>query len=170
MKAYALMAVALVCFAMVLPLYAAGPNIPQVQLNAEKAGPREVEETTETAIARDYGKAWQSMAAALATDQPAAVSNYFVGFALDNLKDHIGDQQTSGLRTRYVDHGHKLEAVFYSQEGSAMELHDVAQYEIQLLDGGTVVHSDNVTARYIVLMTPTADHWQIRILQQVPNW
>ena len=30
--------------------------------------------------------------------------------------------------------------MFYSPEGSAMELHDTAQLQIQLLDGDKVVH------------------------------
>ena len=36
-----------------------------VALNVQNAAPRQVEETTEKAIARDYAAAWQAMAAAL---------------------------------------------------------------------------------------------------------
>jgi hypothetical protein len=61
-----------------------------------------------------------------------------------------------------------LDGLFYSPEGSALELHDTAQLRQELLDGDTVVQSQNVTAHFLIVMTPTADHWQVRILQSVP--
>jgi hypothetical protein len=46
-----------------------------------------------------------------------------------------------------------------------LQLRDTAQVETQILDGGKVVGSDTATVHYIVVMTPTADHWQVRIMQ-----
>jgi hypothetical protein len=74
------------------------------------------------------------------------------------------------VRTRYVDHGHKLEAFFYSPDGGALELHDTADLEIKVLDGNNLVHSERVTLRYIGLMTPAADHWEVRVLESVPSF
>jgi hypothetical protein len=140
----------------------------KIQLTTTNAGPREVEETTAQAIARDYAKAWQSMNAAREQNRPDLLANMFVGYAQDNLMQAIKAQRTANLRTRIVDHGHKLEAVFYSQEGSALQLRDTAQLTMQILDGDSVVHTEDATIHYLVTMTPTADHWQVRALQAVP--
>ncbi len=139
-----------------------------VQLTVDRTGPREVEEQTQRAIVRDYGAAWNSMARALDSNDPGALGELWVGFARQKLLDAIAQQKAAGLRVRYIHRGHKLEGAFYSPEGSALELHDTAQLEMQTLDDGTVIDSQQVTAHYLVVMTPTADHWQVRILQAVP--
>ena len=77
-------------------------------------------------------------------------------------------QRTSNLRTRIIDRGHKLEAIFYSPEGSAMQLRDTAKLELQLLDGDTVIGKQQITANYVALMTVAEDRWKVRLLQQVP--
>jgi hypothetical protein len=141
---------------------------PQVQLNTAGSGPREVEDQTERAVIRDYGKAWQVLSDARGQNQPNLLGTMFVGAAKDQVTQAIQDQQKSGVRLRYVDHGHKLQAVFYSQEGSALQLRDSAQLEIQVLDGNSVVHTEEATVNYLVVMTPAADHWQVRMLQAVP--
>ncbi|MFB3813599.1 MAG: hypothetical protein ACE14L_05760 [Terriglobales bacterium] len=140
-----------------------------VELNVDHAGPREVEEQTQRAIVRDYAAAWQAMAQALADNNAGALGDYWAGSARQNLLAAIEQQKSSGLRVRYVDRGHKLEGVFYSTEGSALQLHDTAQVEKQVLDGGKLVASENVTEHYVVVMTPTADRWQVRVLQAVPG-
>ncbi len=144
-------------------------SLPGVQLDIAKAAPREVEAPTEKAIIRDYGNAWESLATALEDNRPEALDPAFVGFARDKFGRAIAEQKQSGLRTRYVDHGHKLETVFYSLDGSAMELRDTAQLEVQILDGSRVLSSQPVTAHYLVLMTPAADRWQVRALQGIPS-
>jgi hypothetical protein len=148
-----------------LRLNAADANA--VALNIGNAGPRDLssEEQTQKAIVRDYGKAWKNMADAVADNNPSALGDMWVGIAKDKLLSQINDQKSSGLSTRYIDRGHKLDALFYSSEGSALQLRDTAQVETQILDGGKVVGSDTETVHYIVVMTPTADHWQVRIMQ-----
>jgi hypothetical protein len=141
---------------------------PRVELNAGQAGPRQVEESTGNAVVRDYAAAWQGLAQALDGNDPDLLGAVWVGFARDQVGRAIEQQKQSGIRTRYLDRGHKVEAVFYSVEGGAMQLQDTAQLEIQVVDGGAVVHSEQVTLHYLALMTPAADHWQVRLLQSVP--
>lgn len=141
---------------------------PRVVLNADQVGPRQIEETTGNAIVRDYAAAWQSMERALDQNNPSLLGNVWVGYAHDQLVDAVNAQKQSGVRTRYNDLGHKLEAVFYSPEGSAIQLRDTARLEMQVFDGSTLVHSEQVTLHYIAVMTPTSDHWQVRIFQPAP--
>jgi hypothetical protein len=148
----------------------AASNAGGVQLSVSAAGPREVEDQTEQAIVRDYAKAWQALSAAREQNRADLLAGMFVGYAKDEISQAIEDQQRENIRTRYIDRGHKLQAMFYSQEGSAMQLRDTAQVEIQVLDGNSVVHSENATVNYLVLMTPAADRWQVRMLQAVPNF
>ena len=51
-----------------------------------------------------------------------------------------------------------------------IELHDTAEYELQVLDGSKMVHDEHVVVHYVVLMTPGADHWMIRGLQGVAGF
>ncbi len=146
------------------------PAASAVQLNVDNTGPREFEEQTQRAIVRDYGDAWASMTRALEDNDAGAVSDVWVGFARQKLLEAIANQKAAGLRVRYIDHGHQLQGAFYSPEGSALELHDTAQLEMQTLDGDTVVDSRQLTAHYLVVMTPTSDHWQVRVLQSVAGF
>ena len=148
---------------------AASPAKPalDVRLTAENAQPRQLEDTTENAIVRDYSAAWKSLESSLAQNRDDQLGANFTGGALDQLKSRLEGQQKNGLRTRLIDRGHKLEAVFYSPEGSAMQLRDTAQLEIQVLDGGQVIHSEQATLHYIALMTTAEDRWKVRLLEEV---
>jgi hypothetical protein len=146
---------------------AAKDSGPRVDLTAGDTGPREVEDTTQKAIVRDYAAAWKTMAMALASNRSDTLDSSFVGIARDQLAARIGDQKKNGLRTRITDRGHKLEAIFYSPEGSALELRDATQVQLETLDGETVLHSEQVTLHYITLMTVAEDHWKVRLLQEV---
>lgn len=154
-------------------LRAAGPSPKaasggvKIDFNAERVGPREIEDTTETAIPRDYGTAWNALETALDQNRTDVLDTGFVGFARERFAQRVADQRNSGLRVRYVDHGHKLQAIFYSPEGSTMQLRDTAQYDVQVLDGDTVISSQPVTQNFIVLMTVTEDRWKVRVLQAV---
>ena len=86
------------------------------------------------------------------------------------LKDTVLSQQQSGIAQRYGNQNHRVEAVFYSPEGDVLELHDTVQYQLQVSDGGKVIHDDPVTLHYVVLLTPGADRWVIRQLQAVPQF
>lgn len=141
-----------------------------IQVNAANAQPREVEDATVQAIRRDYAKAWQTLAQAMSENRADLLNASFTGIAKDKLSQAISEQTQTGLRRKYVDKGHRLEVVFYSLEGSALEVRDTAQVEIQLLDGNKVVHSEDATLRYIALMTPTENAWKVRVFQEVPGF
>lgn len=141
----------------------------QVKIDTSQATPRDVEDQTQQSIVRDYGKAWQSLEQALENNRADALNANFVGYARDRWGATVSEQAKAGTSRRVQDRGHQLQVVFYSVEGSAMELRDTAQFEIQYLDGGKVVHSERVTSHYIVLMTPAENSWKVRILQEVPS-
>ena len=139
----------------------------KVDFKTDGLGPRDIEDTTETAIPRDYATAWNALETALSQNRTDILDTGFVGFARDRFAQRDADQRTSGLRVRYVDHGHKVQAIFYSPEGSTMQLRDTAQYDLQVLDGDTVISSQPVTQNYVALMTVTEDRWKVRVLQAV---
>lgn len=142
---------------------------PQVSLNADNLAPRAIEQLTGTNVTREYAKAWQSLEQALQQNQASILKEEFTGFALDRLSHRIADQQSNGLRTQIVDRGHHVKAVFYSQDGGAMQLVDDALLEVQVFDGSRLVDSEDTPQRYIVLMTPGADRWYVRYLEQEPS-
>jgi hypothetical protein len=142
---------------------------PAVQLSVDKATPREVDDTVQQAIARDYASAWQALASALSNNNVAALNDNFVGFAQDKLTRRIHDQQQAGLKTRIVDRGHKVDAIFYSKDGAAIELRDTATIETEILEGGTVIHSDQSQVHFCVVMTGAEDRWKVRVLESVKS-
>ena len=153
----------------VLPPTTQGDSKPSVELNVEQAAPREVNETVAQAIARDYSGAWQALAAALADNNAAALNDNFVGFSQDKLVRRIQDQQKAGLRTRIVDRGHKVKAIFFSTEGATIEFEDTATLETQILDGGKVLQSERAQLHFWVIMTGAEDRWKVRVLESAPG-
>jgi hypothetical protein len=141
----------------------------QVQLDAKKASPRTVESLTERGILRDYRFAWLSIAQALELNTVDPLEGPFAGEAKKSLRETVLSQQPSGLSRQYSNQNHRLEAVFYAPEGDVMELHDTAEYELRISDGGKIIHDEHVVMRYVVLMTPGADRWVIRQIQAVPQ-
>ena len=156
--------------AMAVTLFALSLPAQDIRLAVAHAVPRQVEDTTQKAIVRNYSGAWVAMAEALEKNNPAALDAAFTGAAHDQLAARIHDQKQTGLHTQISDRGHNLEAVFYSPDGSAMQLHDSVDVEIQVMDGGTVVHSEQTTLHYVVLMTVAEDRWKVRLLQSVPGF
>jgi len=149
-----------------LPAVSAADDVlPKVQLNADNLAPRPIEDRTSEVVPRDYAHAWQNMVQALDQNRADLLDGYFTGFAKDNLSKLITEQKRTGIRVRYVDHGHKLDALFYAPAGDTMQLRDQAQLEIQILDGGKLIQSEQLTQTYLVLMTPGADRWLIRDLE-----
>lgn len=142
----------------------ADSSLPQVQLNADSIAPRPIEDLTGRNVTRDYAYAWRDLAAALDHNNAGALDAYFTGFGKDNFAQRISDQKRTGLHTRYIDHGHQVKAFFYSPDGGEMQLLDKAKLEIQILDGSKVIHSENASQDYLVLMTPGADRWFVRSL------
>jgi hypothetical protein len=138
---------------------------PAVQLNVKNAQPREVEDVTQSAIVRDYTLAWQAISASLANNTLQPLNDNFAGFALDKFTQRVKDQKQNGLTTRIIDHGHKVDAIFYSPDGAAIELKDTASIETQVLDGSTVIHSDQAQIHYYAVMTGAEDRWKVRVLE-----
>jgi len=138
---------------------------PAIQINVDNAAPRQVDDSVRQAIVRDYSAAWQSLGSALANNNAGALKDDFIGFALDRLTQRVKDQRQAGLRTRIIDRGHKVEAVFYSTDGSAIELKDIVTLDTEILDGDTVLHSDRAQIQYFAIMTGAEDRWKVRVLE-----
>jgi len=149
---------------------AAADAAPQVTLNASKATPRQVEPLTERAVLRDYKSAWTSLTQALASSSLDPLNGLFEATADKWLTDAVKDQQSSGLSRRYLNQNHQVDAVFYSPEGDVIELHDTAEYDLEILDGSKTIHNEHVIVHYVVLMVPGAERWVIRHLQAVPQF
>jgi hypothetical protein len=149
-------------------VYAA--RIPAVTLHVENATPRRVEDTTGMAVARDYAAAWQSMTDSLDQNRPDLLSANFTGTARQRLTETIEAQRRSNLHQHFIDKGHNIDVVFYSTDGSAIELHDTARLELQLLDGNKVIHSEDSAIRYVVLLTAAENSWNVRLLEAVPSF
>jgi hypothetical protein len=143
---------------------------PQVTLNASNAGPRTVETLTQRAIARDYKFAWTNLNSALETNSADPINGLFAGTANARLIAAVKNQQRTGVTSRYVNQTHKVEAVFYAPEGDVIELHDTAEYDLEISDGDKTIHSEHAIVNYVVLMTPGADRWVIRQLQAVARF
>jgi hypothetical protein len=146
---------------------AADSGLPPVELNAEKIGPRPIEELTAKSVRRDYAFAWQSIEQALEGNRPDVLEGYLTGTAGEDFRRRVASQAKSGLRTRLTDRGHHLQALFYSPAGDALELRDRAELDVEIVDGGKVIYDQPVKAEYMVLMTPGADRWLLREIQDM---
>lgn len=153
-----------------LPGAAAADAAPQVSLNVTKAAPREIEALTQRSIVRDYKFAWANLDLALESNSTGPLNGLFAGPANTWLNDTVNSQRRNGISSRYLNQTHKLDAVFYAPEGDVIELHDTAEYDLEILDGSKTIHSEHATVHYIVLMTPGADRWVVRQLQSVPQF
>lgn len=147
--------------------YAAAPS-PDVKINPVEAKPRQIEGSTVQAVARDYSNGWKSLAAALEQNRPELLDANFTGIALERFRELISAQKKSGLHQKIVDRGHTLDLVFYSADGSAIQARDTAQLEIQFMDGGSVVRSEQLVQRNLVVLTPAENSWKVRVLEEVP--
>ena len=142
-------------------------QLPAVHLDAEGLAPRSIEQLTGTTVARHYALAWRDLAESLDSNRTEGLGDEFVGFAKDRLMQRIAEQKQTGVHIRIVDHGHRLKAIFYSSDGTAMQLLDEAQLEIQTFDGEKLLDTQSGPHRYMVLMTPGADRWYVRDLEEL---
>jgi hypothetical protein len=142
-------------------------TLPSVRLDAGNLVGKPLEDLTGQALARDYARAWQTLAVAFDKNQPDSIDRDFVGVAADKLSAAVSMQAKAGLHRRYVDRGHQVEALFYSPDGTSVELRDTARFEVQYMDGEKVLHTENGTRTYIALMSPTEVRWKVRVLQEV---
>jgi hypothetical protein len=169
-----LMAAALAALLCALPkhelAFVFAASSPSITVDVHNAAPRQVEDSTGQAVARDYTAAWQTMTEALDKNRTDLLAANFVGAASDKLTATVKQQQVAGLHQRIVDKGHSVQAIFYSPEGSAMELRDTAHLQIELLDGDKVIHSEDATVHYIALLTAAENSWKVRVLEAVPSF
>jgi hypothetical protein len=142
-------------------------SLPTVDFTVSR-GPRQMEELTRRRILHDYADAWQTLALGLEQNRAELLNGYFTGFAKDEYTETIAEQGGIGIHRHYIDHGHTLQALFYSPDGGVVQLEDSAEYEVQIFDGDRLLHAEKVSARFLVLMTPAADRWMVRLLQSVP--
>jgi len=141
-----------------------------MSLNVQNAAPREVEDTTQRAVARDYAAAWQAMTKALEQNRTNLLETNFIGTANEKLASTIVEQRKNGLHQQILDKAHKVEAIFYSPEGSSMELHDTAQVQWKVMDGNNVVRTEDGTIHYVVLLTAAENSWKVRVMEAVPSF
>ena len=174
MKGFVNAAAFLLVFALWTPMAAvvsvapASSSLPGVELTVSR-GPRDLEDLTRQKIVHDYAGAWQSLAAGLEQNRAELLNDYFTGFAKQEFTQTIAEQAGTSIHRHYGDQSHKVEVLFYSPDGGVIQLQDNAEYEIQIFDGAKLLHSEKMTARFLVLMTPTADRWVVRLLQDVPR-
>jgi hypothetical protein len=139
---------------------------PAVQVDTSQVqGPRQLEEQTRSAAIRGYLKAWQTMSDAFVQNRVDILNAEFVGAARDKLADTINEQTKLGFQTRYQDRAHHIRFVFYSPEGLSIELIDQVDYDVQVIDHGKPISTVPVSARYIVVLTPSEIQWRVRIMQ-----
>lgn len=128
-------------------------------------GPRILADQTANAVVKNYIESWRSLRDALEQDRPELLNREFVGTALQKLTDTVQQQAKLGLKTRYQDHSHDIQIVFYSPEGLSVELVDTVDYDVQVSDKDKVLTTQPVHARYVVVMTPTEVRWRVRVMQ-----
>lgn len=128
-------------------------------------GSRPVEKQTEASVIRDYLESWNTLRSALDADQSSLLDASFVGTARDKLANTIEEQAKIGVHTRYTARSHDLRIVFYSPEGSSIQLIDDVEYDEQVLDRDKVLATTPMHQRYVVVMTPSEVRWRVRIFQ-----
>jgi hypothetical protein len=156
-------AIASVAFAAASTLAAAQPAVHVEPSNLQ--GPRALEDQTRTAAIRDYLQSWQGLEAAFNQNRVDLLDRDFVGAAHDKLSDTIQQQTKLGIRTSYTDRVHDLQVVFYSPDGLSIELTDKVDYDLQVFDHDKPQGTAQVSARYVVVMTPAEAGWKVRVLQ-----
>jgi len=162
-------AVAIVVAASLASSVRADANLPRVVMTAEGIGPRQIEQRTGETVTHDYAQAWHDIAESLNSNRTDLLGEYLTGDCRKQLSQRIADQKRAGIRTEFVDNGHDVKAVFYSLDGGIMQLEDRAKLDTQVFDGQRTIYTGNSTHFYLVLMTPGADRWLIRSLQEVPE-
>jgi len=145
-------------------------DLPQVRINADQITPRQLEQGTGESLVREYATAWKNRSTALDQNRTDVLNDSFVGTARERIEAQIAAQRKTGLHERIVDHGHQVNAIFYSIDGSAIQLRDTAQIETQVLDGNTVVAATTKPVNYVTLMTVADGRWKVRELIEVPEF
>jgi hypothetical protein len=132
-------------------------------------GPRQLQQQTAKAAIQDYLDSWDVLGKAFSQNRPELLDQGFIGAAQDKLAGTIKQQKSDGVRTVYGDKSHDVKILFYSPDGLSIELADTVQYDLQLYDHDKAVGTEQVHARYIVVLTPTEVRWRVRIFQAQPE-
>ncbi len=149
-----------------LPMAAWADQQPSVRVEPPQLlGSRPIEPQTEAAVIRDYLASWKSMQAALDQNQAALLDANFVGTARDKLANTIEEQAKMGIHARYQARSHDLQFVFYSPEGSSIQLIDTVEYDEQVLDRDKVMLTKPLRERYLIVLTPSEVRLRVRIFQ-----
>lgn len=156
----------LLSLAFALPVAALAAQEPSVHIQPPQLqGSRPVEKQTEASVIRDYLESWKSLESALDSNQASLLDANFVGTARDKLAHTIEEQSQLGIHSRYTARSHDLQIIFYSPEGSSIELVDTVEYDQQVLHQQKVLTAKPVHQRYLVVLTPSEVRWRVRILQ-----
>jgi len=159
-----------IAFSLLATLFVGASDQPSVRVEStDSVGPRTLEKQTETAVVRDYLKAWHSLSGALEQNRIDLLNADFVGTAKEKLSDTIQEQAKLGIQTRYTDKAHDVKLVFYSPEGLSIQLIDTVDYDIQLIDHEKPQITQHVRARYVAVLTPTEVQWKVRVFQAEPE-
>ena len=155
--------------AMCLACHAQEPAVREEPPNLHGSHELDPEGVTEKSVIRDYLESWKSLRNALDSNQASLLSPDFAGTAQNKLADVIAQQAKIGIHTRYVDRSHDLQIIFYSPEGLSIELTDNVVYDEQVMQGGNILGTQTIRARYLAVLTPSDVRWTVRILQPEPE-
>jgi hypothetical protein len=160
---YVLAGIAVLCASATVSLAQASVHVQPYHLQ----GPRPLADQTARAVVQDYLEAWQTLHDALGQNRVDTLDRDFVGAARDKLAETVRQQTKLGLRATYQDRSHDIQIVFYSPEGLSIQLIDNVEYDQQVLDHDKVLTTQHVSARYVVVLTPSETRWRVRVLQAV---
>ena len=153
-------------FAFAVAVAAFGADQPSVRVEPSSLqGPRQLQQQTAKAAVQDYLEAWAVLSKAMSQNRPGLLDQGFIGDAQDKLAATIKQQQIAGVHTVYRDKSHDVKILFYSPDGLSIELADAVQYDVRLYDQDKAIGTEQVQARYIVVLTPTEVRWRVRIFQ-----
>jgi hypothetical protein len=146
-----------------------GADQPSVRVETpDLQGPRKLQDQTAKAAVQNYLDSWQSMSRALSQNRPDLLDRGFIGSAKEKLAATIKDQNAQGIHTLYRDRSHDVKILFYSPDGLSIELADTVAYDVQLFQGNASIGTQEVHARYLVVLTPTEVRWRVRIFESQP--
>lgn len=160
---YILAGVAVLCASAAVSAAQASVHVQPYHLE----GPRPLADQTAHAVVQDYLEAWQTLHQALGENRVDTLDRDFVGAARDKLAETVQQQTKLGLRANYQDRSHDIQIVFYSPEGLSIQLIDNVEYDEQVSDHEKMLTTQHVTARYVVVLTPSETRWRVRVLQAV---
>jgi hypothetical protein len=130
-------------------------------------GPRPLAEQTAKTVTQDYVESWQTLHTALDQNRVDVLDQDFVGAAKDKLTQTVQQQAKTGVRANYQDRSHDVQITFYSPEGLSIELTDNVEYDQQVFDKDKLLTTQHVSARYVVVLTPSETRWRVRVFQAV---